>query len=130
MSNDADSELKAFAAKAAGLRVVRYLIFHNDEPSTGEKWLRMARQHLKGAPIGGGTNQYFAELNRGRPVLDAIDLAAYSINPQIHSFDNLSLVENLSSQGDTVRSARQFLGTKPIVISPVTLSLIKSLWAS
>ena len=121
VSNDADAELKAFAKSTAGLRVTRYLVFHNDEPATGEKWLRLARQHLKGAPIGGGTNQYFAELNRGRPVLETIDLAAYSVNPQVHSFDNLSLVENLSSQGDTVRSARQFLGTKPIAISPVTL---------
>ena len=121
VSNDAEAELKPLAKSTAGLRVARYLVFHNDEPATGEKWLRIARQHLKGAPVGGGTNQYFAELNRARPVLETIDLAAYSINPQVHAFDNLSLVENLSSQGDTVRSARQFLGTKPIAISPVTL---------
>ncbi len=121
VSNQADSELKALSKAAASARVVRYLIFHIDEPSTNEKWLRLARTHLKGAPIGGGTNQYFAELNRGRPPVDAIDFASYSINPQVHAFDNLSLVENLSSQGDTVRSARMFVGSKGIVVSPVTL---------
>ena len=121
VSSQADSELKALARAVAGARVVRYLIFHMDEPSTNERWLRLARTHLKGAPIGGGTNQYFAELNRRRPPVEAIDFASYSINPQVHAFDNLSLVENLSSQGDTVRSAKLFLGGRGIVVSPVTM---------
>ena len=121
VSSNADSELKALAKAVTGARVARYLIFHIDEPSTSEKWLRLAKMHLKGAPVGGGTNQYFAELNRSRPAVDAVDFASYSINPQVHAFDNLSLVENLSSQGDTVKSARMFLGSKGIVVSPVTL---------
>jgi hypothetical protein len=51
----------------------------------------------------------------------AIDLAAYSINPQVHAFDNLTLVENLEPQADTLATARTFLGGKPVAVSPVTL---------
>jgi hypothetical protein len=76
---------------------------------------------LKGAPVGGGTNEYFTELNRQRPDPKWLDVACYSLNPQVHAFDNRSLVENLEPQGATVRSARAFLGAAPIAVTPVTL---------
>ena len=44
-----------------------------------------------------------------------------SIMPQEHATDELTLVENLSAQAETVRSAQRFAGGRPIVISPVTL---------
>src|SRR4030095_8796661 len=71
--------------------------------------------------FGGGTNAYFTELNRGRPSPEGLDFAAYSINPQVHAFDNASLVENLEAQAGTVESARQFLGSLPLAVGPVTL---------
>lgn len=74
-----------------------------------------------GAPVGGGTNEYFTELNRARPSAETIDFACYSINPQVHAFDELSLVENLAPQADTVWTAKQFLNGKPVVVTPVTL---------
>jgi D-apionolactonase len=73
-------------------------------------------------PVGSGTNGYFTELNRNRPEPDALDFAAYSVNPQVHAFDNTSLVETLPTQGETVRSAAAFTG-KPIFVSPVTLKI-------
>jgi hypothetical protein len=101
------------------------LIFHHDEKSTSGKWIRLARRHLKGhdpgALIGSGTNAYFAELNRERPPVAELDLVSYSLNPQVHAFDNASLVEALETQAVTVASARQFTGTIPLAISPITL---------
>ena len=46
---------------------------------------------------------------------------SFGLNPQVHAFDNASMIETLPIQGDTVRSARQFLGKVPLFISPVTL---------
>lgn len=65
----------------------------------------------------------FTQLNRFRPAPDMMDVVAYGIVPQIHAFDNLSIMETLSVQADTVRSARQFIGRSPLYITPVTLRL-------
>ena len=68
-----------------------------------------------------GTNDYFTELNRQRPPKTAGDGTCYSINPQVHAFDNASLVENLEAQASTVRTARSFAGDRWIAVTPVTL---------
>ncbi len=65
----------------------------------------------------------FTQLNRFRPSPDMMDAVAYGIIPQIHAFDDKSIVETLTIQADTVRSARQFIGKSPIYITPVTLRL-------
>jgi D-apionolactonase len=70
------------------------------------------------AKFGGGTNLYFTEINRERPPLDALKLFCYSINPQVHAVDDLSLIENLAAQAETVRSARHFAGALPIALTP------------
>ena len=44
-----------------------------------------------------------------------------SLNPQVHAFDNASLVETLEAQKWTVESARKFVGGLPISVSPITL---------
>lgn len=120
LSDDAEAELKTLSATAKKLRVARYIIFHQNEKSTDAKWVTLARKFLSGAPLGGGTNAYFAELNRGRPDASALDFLTFTLNPQVHAFDNTSLVENLAGQGDAVNSARQFSSGKGIVVSPVT----------
>lgn len=127
LSAAADDELRALRALLDELRptVARWLIFHAAEQVTGVRWIDLARARLAsyapGAPIGAGTNAYFTQLNRQRPPLHALDLVSYSLNPQVHAFDNASLVETLAAQAMTVRSARQFCADRPIMVSPVTL---------
>ncbi len=117
-----EPELRAIAKQAADLKapLARWLVFRAGQPATPPEVVALARQILPGV-VGSGTNQYFTELNRDRPTLTSLDCVAYSVNPQVHAFDNASLIENLSPQGDTVRSAKQFCGTKPIAVTPVTL---------
>ncbi|AKD55778.1 hypothetical protein [Spirosoma radiotolerans] len=71
--------------------------------------------------IGGGTDDNFAELNRHRFDFSLVDFVFYSINPQVHAYDDLTLEENIAGQPETVFSARLFSGGKPIHISPITL---------
>ena len=105
--------------------IARWLIFDAARKVTSGASVALARRMLggiaPGAPFGGGTDAYFTELNRDRPDPAHLDLATYSINPQVHAFDDPSLIETLSCQGTTVESARQFLGALPLAISPVTL---------
>ena len=63
----------------------------------------------------------FVELNRARPDERSVGPVGFAINPQVHAFDNLSLMETLPIHADVVNSARQFSGNRPLVIGPITL---------
>jgi D-apionolactonase len=74
------------------------------------------------ARLGGGSRAYFTELNRAQNLpLDQMEVVTYTITPQIHAFDNLSLVETLSAQAETVASARAIAGDLPLAVGPITL---------
>ena len=127
VSDAAESELGSLAKHLAELRpnVMHWLIFHVSEKSTSARWVELARECLAefdpNAVVGAGTNAYFTELNRERPAIESMDLVCYSINPQVHAFDDISLMETLSAQRWTVESTRQFSGDRPIAVTPVTL---------
>ena len=123
LSDAAAEELPAFAEAVNRVKppIESYLIFHKAEASTSARWVAHARRYLSGAKIGAGTNAYFTDLNRGRPPVDALNRVCYSINPQVHAFDNASLTETLEAQAITVDSARQFTDGLPIAVTPVTL---------
>lgn len=127
LTDNAEVEVTALVDALSELRppVARWLVHHADEKVTGDRWTDLARRILKpivpAAAIAGGTNAYFTELNRDRPAVAPLDLVAYSINPQVHAFDDASLVETLPMQAATVESARQFVGDTAIAISPITL---------
>ena len=74
-------------------------------PRPNESW----RAPYPGATFVGGTEMYFAELNRVRPEHGLTGTAiCYSISPQIHAFTDIDVVENLDAQAETVRSARSW----------------------
>ncbi len=105
-------------------RIARWLVFHAGEPSTSERWVAVAREVLSparpGVAVAAGAKAYFTELNRGpRPTF--ADQVVFSVNPQIHAFDDGSLVETLRMQRLAVENAARLSGGKPIVVSPVTL---------
>jgi hypothetical protein len=79
------------------------------------------RRLLPGKKIGGGTDANFTEFNRNPFSYDAVDFVVFSINPQVHAFDDLSLIENVAAQGDVVRTAYHITRQKPVHTSPVTL---------
>ena len=123
LTDGASEELDAFAKVIEQIKppIGTYLIFHKTEASTSAQWVDLACRYLSGAKIGAGTNAYFTDLNRGRPSVDALDFVCYSINPQVHAFDNSSLKETLEAQAVTVESTRQFTDGLPIAVTPVTL---------
>jgi hypothetical protein len=126
ITDDAEAQLAGLAAHLPLLvPVARVLVLHEKEPVTSTKWIGIARRalasRLPGVPICGGTNLDFAELNRLRPDVTQFDAVAYAINPQVHAYDERSLVENLEAQKDTVITAQSFCANRPLVVSPVTL---------
>lgn len=126
LTDDAGQELAGLESRIPpAAPVSRVLVFHEGEQVTSQKWIELARNtigpRLPGVPFCGGTNLYFAELNRSRPNPAGLDAVAYSINPQVHASDERSLIENLEAQRDTVVTARSFCDELPLVVSPITL---------
>ncbi len=104
--------------------VDRFLVFtrdHLNDADLSGKVIPALKKGFPGTAVGTGTNADFAELNRNRPDPNLPDFLTYSVNPQVHAFDSLSLLENLAGQRDTVLTAKSFSGGKPVCISPVTL---------
>jgi hypothetical protein len=117
------SDLDRLAGLLAEIRpmVSAILVFADSVKSTPRETIAAARAALPGIRIGGGTDAYFAELNRRPPPCDRLDLVTFSSNPQVHLSDDLTLVENLEGLGEAIRSARALAGATPVAVSPITL---------
>jgi D-apionolactonase len=96
LSDNAEVELKTIAKSLRNLPLFNALIFHTSELSTSERWIRLARDIFKAHGV-------------------------YSINPQVHAFDNLSMVETCEAISSTIQTARTFVADKALAISTVTL---------
>lgn len=105
--------------------VANFLLYQRSCPSTPDilasEVIPLLRKVNPDVKIATGTNANFAELNRNRPGETGNDCVCYSIHPQEHASDNLTLVENLESQFHSVRSAQKIAGNKKIIISPVNI---------
>jgi hypothetical protein len=126
---DTKQELKMFLDHAVphATHIGIINVFDFQKPYTSEKTLDQTLAGIKAvlpqASVGAGTNAFFTELNRNRINHEALDHLVYSINPQVHAFDNDSLVESLYAQPATVETALSFSAGKPVHISPVTLKM-------
>lgn len=72
-------------------------------------------------PLGGGSRAHFAELNRATLPLDQLDFVSYAVTPQVHAFDDESIMSTTLAQPQTVRQARRIAPSKPLIVGPVTL---------
>ena len=112
-------------AQSRNVPVYSLLLFQVDTLTTTDTLLNQVvpifRAQMPGVLLGGGTDGNFADLNRNWFDFGQVDFVTYSINPQVHAFDNRTLMENVAGQTDTVRSAWVLSGGKPVHISPVTL---------
>lgn len=101
-------------------RVSRWLVYGASDVQLGQVCV-LLRRLTPGVPIGSGSSENLAELNRAHPNLAMLDLVCLALNPQVHQVDNDTIVENLGSQRALVATARAIAGGKSLVISPVSL---------
>jgi hypothetical protein len=100
------------------------LVFRDGEIVTHSPTFALASAILEHQTIGMGTDAFFTELNRNRPDDPTVNLLAFSVNPQVHAFDNASLVESIPVLSKTVESAFGFLRRKVAIhVTPVTLKM-------
>jgi hypothetical protein len=128
LADDPERELAALATELPALRsaVARVIVVHEFEEATRPVWLAAARGQLGGALPGasffGGTSANFNELNRNRECVAGADGLAYPVNPQVHAFDDLSLMENIAGQPEALTTLRTF-ASLPVAVSPIALRL-------
>jgi len=103
---------------------IRNIVLFDADHLSGSELLNQVVPELKSyfphTDIGGGTDAYFAELNRNHLDTDQLDFIHYSICPQIHASDNMTLIENLEAQYESVAGALS-LFKKPVSIGAITL---------
>ncbi|HEY2935234.1 MAG TPA: hypothetical protein VGJ25_01460 [Gaiellaceae bacterium] len=123
-----DGGLDELAAviRSAAVPVARVLAFRHGEPTTSGAWVERVRAALAeasgGAPVFGGTNILFTELNRHRPELGAPAGIAWPLNATVHASDDTSVLETAAMHGETVRSACAFCGDLPLAVTPITFN--------
>ena len=105
-------------------RISRVIVCRDGEETTSAATMAAVRQALSsplaGVPVYGGTNAYFAEINRTRPDLATVDGVSWTITPQIHANDERSMVETLATQAENAASGRAYFADTPLCTS-VTL---------
>ncbi len=79
------------------------------------------RPFFPDARIGAGTDANFAQLNRNYPSARELDFSCYSIHPQEHASDSLSIIENIMGQYDTVKTAQSLGKGMPVHITALSL---------
>jgi D-apionolactonase len=99
-----------------------------EKPGSGQAiaaLVQTARKHLtsynSAVPFYAGTNADYIALKRSTPPSEEVDGLTFAICPQVHAFDNASLVETLQVQGEAVNNARHLGHGKPVIVSPITL---------
>ena len=121
----APAAAKLFRLLPPDVPLARVLVLDESADVTSAAAAAAVRRGLREAnlstPVGWGTPLWFAEINREHPDPSVLDFIGYGISPQLHLFDDSSLMETLAVQGETVRKARAIAGGKPVIVGPVVL---------
>jgi len=100
-------------------------VFSSRDKVTPDGWAPAARDALgsrwAGTPLGGGTDLYFTELNREPPDPSAFDVLNFSLNPQVHAFDDRTLIQNAMAQYVVASDAPRLAAPAKISIAPISL---------
>jgi hypothetical protein len=97
-------------------------LFSSKDKTTPADFINAAREvSSNDYEIAGGTDLYFTELNRDPHCTEFADQINFSINPQVHSFDDRTLIQNTATQKTIVLNASKIAAGKSINVGPITL---------
>jgi hypothetical protein len=119
--------LKELVSALRPLGVIgRLLVFDRTTSVTTRELIVATRRALARAgarvdKVAGGSRANFAELNRADLPVDLLDEVAVSFNPQVHAFDDASIMSTLPVQPIVVSNAQRIAGGRPVLAGPVTL---------
>jgi hypothetical protein len=99
-----------------------FYIFSKNDKTTPVAFIQVAEESIGDkSKIIGGTDLYFTELNRNQGAVEFVDQVNFSINPQVHSFDDRTLIQNTATQKTLAENADRIANGKKVSIGPITL---------
>ena len=123
--DDADLAALVEHLRWTGKAVRTLYLFNSGTWSTSAALVRSARELLSQVDhqpaLGGGSIANFAEFNRAVLPVSLLDVLSVAINPQVHAFDEESIMGTLQAQSQILVSARLRSGTCRLSVGPVTL---------
>lgn len=105
---------------------IKVLMLHQEgQKVIGIDLLRECRHRLsrRGLKIGSGTDAFFTQLNREPLPRELLDFVCYSNNPQVHAFDNHSVMQTIYGQAANVISGKSLYPGLPVHVTPLTLKI-------
>jgi hypothetical protein len=103
-------------------RIRSFYIFSASDKTAPLGFIQAAEELLGDkSKIIGGTDLYFTELNRNQSAVEFVDQVNFSINPQVHSFDDRTLIQNTATQKTIANNAHRIAKDKKLSIGPITL---------
>jgi hypothetical protein len=97
-------------------------LFSSQDKTTPVEFIKAARDVIADADkVAGGTDLYFTELNRNPECASFVEQINFSINPQVHSFDDRTLIQNTATQKTIGTNAALIAPGKKISVGPITL---------
>ena len=113
LSLGSDSNLYSKWIEKCGFNTRNLTVLTENSRSTLPETLALAKKIIPGGSrIGVGTAADFYQLNQQRPPWEDADFVSWSMNPQVHAFDDLSLAETPEAIPAQIESARAYFLVK------------------
>ena len=106
------------------LKITEVILITENKAVTNQKLIDEVdalKSKLPGVRWGAGTLGDFKDLNRNRFESNSLDFISYAAHPQVHAFDDRTLIENIDGLRETGSSASQIYPKQAIHLCPVTL---------
>jgi len=111
---------ESFGDLSAEIRTI--FLFSSQDKITPGNFIKAAKEVLADdSKIAAGTDLYFTELNRNPDCANLVEQINFSINPQVHSFDDRTLIQNTATQKTMGTNAALIAPGKRISIGPISL---------
>lgn len=116
--------LNAFLSESKN-QISGMLIFQEGVGVISQEILDQIRRSLKewNIPMGSGTDAFFTQINRQRLARESMDFISYSNNPQVHAFDNTSIMSTTEGQRANLKSCAALYPGLPVWVSPITFRM-------
>lgn len=121
-----------FICQQNRLNISSVLLFSTNEVTTPQRIIDLIptlKNRLPNVKFGVGTNYNFTELNRNRFEVKEADFVTFSYHPQVHAFDNLTILENAETLQYQTESA-EHLYNKPVHVNFISLRARANPYAS
>jgi len=109
----------------AGADISAVFVFDRDlrtSPRPQVRRVRDAIATLDDAVVGGGSCTSFADLNASKDTLAGLDLVGFPMCPQVHAFDDATIMESLEAIDPIMQTLHARHGG-PVAVGPLTLRL-------